>query len=113
MSQLPNCPNCDSKYVYEDGLMLVCPECFHEWNPEVMIEKEPIIKDAFGNILSDGDNVSIVQDLKVKGSQAIKRGTIVKNIRLIHDPADGVHDIDCKVDGYGPMFLKSSVVKKL
>ena len=117
MSKLPNCPQCNSEYTYEDGILLVCPECFHEWNPEAdakaeeEAEKAKVIRDANGNELNDGDTVTVVQDLKLKGSSSIKRGTIVKNIRLIHDPSDGVH-IDCKIDGFGPMLLKSSVVKR-
>lgn len=117
MSSLPNCPECNSEYVYEDGHLLVCPECFHEWvagsQLEEEVEEEKVIRDANGNILNDGDTVSVIKDLKVKGSLSIKRGTTVKNIRLIHDPSDGEHDIDCKIDGFGPMLLKSSVVKKI
>ncbi len=116
---LPNCPQCNSEYAYEDGALLICPECFHEWNPKAEAEnkeeaeKEKVIRDANGNELSDGDTVTVIQDLKLKANSSIKRGTIVKNIRLIHDPSDGVHDIDCKIDGFGPMLLKSSVVKKI
>lgn len=119
MDNLPNCPECNSEYTYEDGNLLVCPECFHEWNHEVeseiqeQKEDENTIKDSNGNVLNDGDTVTVIRDLKLKGNSSIKRGTIVKNIRLIHDPADGEHDIDCKVDGFGAMLLKSSVVKKL
>lgn len=118
MENLPNCPKCNSEYTYEDGTLLICPECFHEWIPEVESDKENkeesnVIKDSNGNILSDGDTVSVIMDLKLKGSSSIKRGTTVKNIRLIHNPSDGVHDIDCKIDGFGPMLLKSSVVKKI
>ncbi len=95
--------------------MLVCPECFHEWKPESEAnkEKESIIRDANGNVLNDGDTVTVIKDLKLKGNSSVKRGTTVKNIRLIHDPSDGVHDIDCKIDGFGSMLLKSSVVKKI
>ena len=118
MADLPNCPECNSEYTYEDGHLLICPECFHEWIPksEDEIEKEEeakLIRDANGNILNDGDTVTIIMDLKLKGNTSIKRGTTVKNIKLIHDPADGVHDIDCKIDGFGPMLLKSSVIKKI
>ena len=119
MSSLPNCPECNSKYTYEDGNLLVCPECFHEWNPIADAEEaerkeeENVIRDSNGNVLNDGDTVTVIQDLKLKGSSSIKRGTIVKNIRLIHNPSDGIHDIDCKIDGFGPMLLKSSVVKKI
>lgn len=111
MENLPNCPKCNSEYTYEDGSLLVCPECGYEWNADMEFD-ENIIKDANGNVLSDGDSVIVVKDLKVKGtSSSIKIGTKVKNIRLIHDPSDG-HDIECKIDGFGAMKLKSSVVKK-
>ena len=114
MSSLPNCPECNSEYTYEDGNLLVCPECFHEWNPiaEAEIKEENVIRDSNGNVLNDGDTVVVIQDLKLKANSSIKRGTTVKNIRLIHNPSDGVHDIDCKIDGFGAMLLKSSVVKK-
>ena len=113
MNELPNCPKCQSEYTYEMGSLLVCPECAHEWTAEVEeIEAELVIKDAVGNVLQDGDTVTIVKDLKVKGSStSIKVGTKVRNIRLVNGP-DG-HDIDAKVDGFGPMNLKSSVVKKV
>lgn len=111
MENLPNCPKCNSEYTYEDGSLLVCPECGYEWNADMEFD-ENIIKDANGNVLSDGDSVIVVKDLKVKGSSSsIKIGTKVKNIRLVHDPSDG-HDIECKIDGFGAMKLKSSVVKK-
>lgn len=116
MPGLPTCPKCNSKYTYEDGNLLICPECFHEWIPasEAEAEKEEkVIRDANGNILNDGDTVTVIKDLKLKGNSSIKRGTTVKNIRLIHDPSDGEHDIDCKIDGFGAMYLKSSVVKKI
>jgi protein PhnA len=113
MSELPNCPQCQSVYTYELGSLLVCPECANEWSPEAEeVETERVIKDAVGNVLQDGDNVTIIKDLKVKGSStAIKVGTKVRNIRLVNGP-DG-HDIDAKVDGFGPMNLKSSVVRKI
>ncbi|QZY56183.1 zinc ribbon domain-containing protein YjdM [Crassaminicella profunda] len=113
MVDLPNCPKCNSEYTYEDGSLLVCPECAHEWTLESENnEDEEIVKDANGNVLKDGDSVTVIKDLKVKGSSSsIKIGTKVKNIRLIHNPSDG-HDIDCKIDGFGAMKLKSSVVKK-
>lgn len=113
MSELPNCPKCQSEYTYEMGSLLVCPECAHEWTQQVEeVEVERVIKDAVGNVLQDGDTVTIIKDLKVKGSStAIKVGTKVRNIRLVNGP-DG-HDIDAKVDGFGPMNLKSSVVKKV
>ena len=113
MSELPACPKCNCEYTYEMGSLLVCPECANEWTQEVdEVETEKVIKDAVGNVLQDGDNVTIIKDLKVKGSStAIKVGTKVRNIRLINGP-DG-HDIDAKVDGFGAMNLKSSVVKKV
>ncbi len=111
MSQLPNCPKCNSEYTYEDGALLICPECAHEWtlDEQANEEAEKVIKDAVGNPLQDGDTVTVIKDLKVKGSSSVvKVGTKVKNIRLV----DGDHDIDCKVDGIGPMKLKSEFVKK-
>ncbi|WP_449374409.1 zinc ribbon domain-containing protein YjdM [Arthrobacter psychrolactophilus] len=113
---LPPCPVCGSEYSYEMGELLVCPECAHEWSPSEdaaeAAEQETVIKDAVGNVLSDGDTVSIVKTMKIKGSpQDLKIGTKVRNIRLIA-PVNG-HDIDAKVDGFGPMKLKSSVVKKV
>lgn len=113
MSNLPNCPKCNSEYTYEDGSLLVCPECAHEWTLELETENsedKKIIKDANGNILNDGDTVTVIKDLKVKGtSSVIKMGTKIKNIRLV----DGDHDIDCKIDGFGAMKLKSEFVKKI
>ncbi len=116
MSNLPNCPKCNSQYTYEDMHLYVCPECFHEWAEAVEEEKEEvkenIVKDANGNPLVDGDDVIVIRDLKVKGSSnPIKQGTKVKAIRLVDGSSDG-HDIDCRVDGFGPMKLKSEVVKK-
>ena len=112
MSTLPNCPKCNSEYTYEDGSLLVCPECAHEWTLESEKENsedKKIIKDANGNVLNDGDSVTVIKDLKVKGSSSVlKIGTKVKNIRLV----DGDHDIDCKIDGFGAMKLKSEFVKK-
>ena len=111
MENLPSCPKCNSEYTYEDGSMIICPECGHEWNPETEVD-ESIIKDVNGNVLNDGDSVTVVKDLKVKGSSSsIKIGTKVKNIRLVPEASDG-HDIECKIDGFGAMKLKSSVVKK-
>ena len=115
---LSPCPVCASEYTYAMGELLVCPECAHEWSPTEVGqenadggEPESVVKDAVGNILSDGDTVSIVKTMKIKGSpQDLKIGTRVRNIRLI-TPVNG-HDIDAKVDGFGPMKLKSSVVKK-
>ncbi|WP_433944631.1 zinc ribbon domain-containing protein YjdM [Paenibacillus sp. SN-8-1] len=113
MSNLPNCPECNSEYTYEDGSLLVCPECAHEWapgSPNEHGEDQKIIKDANGNALKDGDSVTVIKDLKVKGSSSVlKMGTKVKNIRLV----DGDHDIDCKIDGFGAMKLKSEFVKKI
>jgi protein PhnA len=112
---LPPCPLCNCEYSYEMGDLLVCPECAHEWDPaeaaDDNVEQERVVKDASGNVLQDGDSVTIIKDLKVKGSStSIKVGTKVRNIRLVNGP-DG-HDIDAKVDGFGSMFLKSSIVKK-
>ena len=110
MTTLPNCPACNSEYTYEDRDMFVCPMCANEWKEENVKEDLPIYKDANGNILQDGDTVSIIKDLKVKGSSSVlKIGTKVKNIRLV----DGVHNIDCKIDGFGAMKLKSEFVKKI
>ena len=110
---IPNCPKCNSEYTYEDGSMYVCPECAYEWSQLEELnqgEEEKVYKDCNGNILKDGDSVTVIKDLKVKGSSlVIKIGTKVKNIRLI----DGDHDIDCKIDGIGAMKLKSEFVKKL
>lgn len=113
MSNLPNCPTCNSEYTYENGSLLVCPECGHEWTLGSEAENNEdirIIKDSNGNVLNDGDSITVIKDLKVKGtSSVIKIGTKVKNIRLI----DGDHDIDCKIDGFGAMKLKSEFVKKI
>jgi protein PhnA len=110
--QLPPCPECKSEYSYEMGALLVCPECAHEWNPaDIEVETARVIKDASGNILNDGDDVTIIKDMKVKGSSnTLKVGTKVRGIRLVDGPGD--HDIEAKVDGFGPMNLKSSIVKK-
>jgi len=113
MPSLPNCPKCNSEYTYEDRNLFICPECAHEWTLELETENsvdEKIVKDANGNVLKSGDTISIIKDLKVKGTPlAIKAGTKVKNIRLI----DGDHNIGCKVDGFGAMELKSEFVKKV
>ncbi len=113
MSELPNCLKCNSEYTYENGLMLICPECGHEWSKEAGAGDsggEKIIRDANGNQLQDGDTVTVIKGLKIKGSsQMVKVGTKVKNIRLV----DGDHDIDCKIDGIGAMKLKSIFVKKV
>ena len=109
MSELPNCPKCESEYTWQDGIMVVCPDCNHEWDPAVETEDEDVVRDANGNVLQSGDTVVVIKDLKLKGSSlVIKGGTKVKNIRLV----DGDHDIDCKIDGIGAMGLKSEFVKK-
>lgn len=111
MSGLPACPLCNSAYTYELGDQLVCPECGHEWSAIAVAtdEAKRVWKDAFGNTLADGDSVTVIKDLKVKGSSsAVKVGTKVKNIRLV----EGDHDIDCRIDGFGAMQLKSEFVKK-
>lgn len=112
MSDLPPCPKCASQYSYEDRDMLICPECSHEWSKDGLSEANDAktIKDSNGNVLQDGDSVSVIKDLKVKGtSHVVKVGTKVKKIRLV----DGDHDIDCKIDGIGAMKLKSEFVKKI
>lgn len=110
MSGLPPCPACASAYAYEDGALLICPECAHEWAASLgEVAGGPVFRDANGTVLADGDTVVVIKDLKIKGtSQVVKVGTRVKNIRLV----DGDHDIDCKIDGVGPMKLKSEFVKK-
>ena len=112
MSDLPNCPQCQSEYTYEDGIMFVCPECAYEWSKDAADNEsdENIIKDSNGKVLTDGDTITVIKDLKVKGSSlVVKVGTKVKNIRLV----GGDHDIDCKIDGVGAMKLKSEFVKKV
>ena len=112
MTALPPCPKCQSQYTYEDGNQFVCPECAHEWRKDAEAETGDalkVVKDSVGNILTDGDTVTVIKDLKVKGSSSsVKVGTKVKNIRLV----DGDHDIDCKIDGFGAMQLKSEFVRK-
>jgi protein PhnA len=112
MSNLPNCPSCQSEFTYEDGAMYICPECAHEWSKEAEAETSDtglVVKDAHGNELKDGDTVTVIKDLKIKGSSSVvKVGTKAKNIRLV----EGDHNIDCKIDGIGPMKLKSEFVKK-
>jgi protein PhnA len=112
MSTLPDCPQCGSTYAYPDGALLVCPECGHEWNSDAPAEAGDaprVWRDANGNELHDGDSVTVIKDLKIKGSSAVvKVGTKVKNIRLV----DGDHDIDCRIDGIGAMQLKSEFVRK-
>ena len=112
MTALPPCPQCQSELTYEDGELFVCPECGHEWPKTAAAdaEQKAEIRDAVGNVLADGDTVTVIKDLKVKGSSlVVKVGTKVKNIRLV----DGDHDIDCKIDGVGAMGLKSEFVKKV
>ena len=112
MTNLPNCPKCNSEYTYEDGNLLVCPECSYEWSMESNDDSEDTltVNDANGTLLVDGDTVSVIKDLKIKGSSSVvKIGTKVKNIRLV----DGDHNIDCKIDGIGAMKLKSEFVKKI
>ncbi len=112
MSALPNCPKCKSEYTYEDGGMYICPECAHEWSKDAAktsTEDELVVRDANGNVLTEGDFITVIKDLKIKGSSSVvKVGTKVKIIRLV----EGDHDIDCKIDGIGPMMLKSEFVKK-
>jgi len=112
MKKFPQCPKCNSEYTYEDASMYVCPECTHEWAKNAAAEiadHERVVRDAFGNVLNDGDTVTLIKNLKIKGSSSVvKVGTKVKNIRLV----EGDHDIDCKIDGIGAMQLKSEFVKK-
>ncbi|MFP9229111.1 zinc ribbon domain-containing protein YjdM [Pectobacterium cacticida] len=112
MQQLPHCPKCSSEYTWQDGEMFNCPECGNEWSlADNIAEQEDgiVVKDANGNLLADGDTVTVIKDLKVKGSSTpLKIGTRVKGIRLV----EGDHNIDCKIDGFGPMKLKSEFVKK-
>ncbi|MBB3213658.1 protein PhnA [Herbaspirillum sp. Sphag1AN] len=114
MSHLPACPQCHSEFTYEDGNLYICPECAHEWSSqpvgEQAVDTAKVWRDASGNILQDGDTVTIIKDLKLKGGGGVvKIGTKVKNIRLV----DGDHDIDCKIDGFGAMGLKTEFVKKV
>lgn len=104
--EYPKCPMCESEFTYEQDSKFICPMCQHEWTEETHVE---VIKDAYGNILQDGDSVTIIKDLKVKGaSGTLKQGTKVKSIRIV----EGDHNIDCKIDGFGAMSLKSEFVKK-
>lgn len=108
---LPPCPMCDSVYTYQDGDMLTCPECGYEWSAEADVNSEEkfIVRDANGNLLTDGDQVTLIKDLKVKGSSTVlKVGTKIKINRLV----EGDHNIDCKIDGFGGLMLKSEFVKK-
>lgn len=115
MSDLPNCPKCNCDYTYHDGELIICPECGYEWNENDMntADEAVVIKDANGQVLADGDSVTVIKDLKIKGSSSVvKVGTKVKNIRLLPEASDG-HDIDCKIDGIGAIKLKSEFVKKV
>ena len=111
MSELPPCPKCESPYTYEDGALFICPECAHEWTPlSDSQDQGDIIRDSNGAELKDGDTVTVIKDLKIKGTNdVVKVGTKVKNIRIV----GGDHDIDCKIDGIGQMGLKSQFVKKI
>ena len=113
MHSIPACPKCQSEYAYADGASFVCPECGHEWPQQAdpsEVQAVSVIRDAAGNPLQDGDTVTVIKDLKVKGSSlVVKIGTKVKSIRLVA----GDHDIDCKIDGFGAMQLKSEFVKKV
>ncbi len=112
MSGLPKCPKCNSEFTYADGNIFICPECAHEWSATAAAEsadEKRVVKDASGNVLNDGDSVTVIKDLKIKGSSSVvKVGTKVKNICLV----EGDHDIDCKIDGIGAMSLKSEFVRK-
>lgn len=113
MEQLPNCPKCNSEYTYEDGNLLVCPECAHEWSQDAMAEEEAefTVKDSNGATLRSGDDVTIIKDLKVKGSSSVvKVGTKIKNIRLVESADD--HNIDCKISGVGAIKITPKFVKK-
>lgn len=113
MTQLPPCPKCNSQYTYQDQELLICPECAHEWSAQAQVsdntETVKLVRDVNGNTLADGDFVTVIKDLKIKGSSSVvKVGTKVKILRLV----DGDHDIDCRIDGIGAMMLKSEFVKK-
>ncbi|RJG01007.1 zinc ribbon domain-containing protein YjdM [Noviherbaspirillum sedimenti] len=114
MSTLPPCPQCHSEFTYEDGGRYICPECAHDWSAQAdaapAAEGAKVFRDSAGNVLQDGDTVTVIKDLKLKGAGGtVKQGTKVKNIRLV----DSDHDIDCKIDGFGAMSLKSEFVKKV
>jgi len=109
MSDQPACPACESEYTYQDGALMICSICAHEWNPDNMVSTEKVYRDVNGNVLADGDMVTLIKDLKVRGtSKTVKVGTRVKIGRLV----DEDHDIDCKIDGFGAMKLKTEFVKK-
>ncbi|AMB99854.1 alkylphosphonate utilization protein [Aerococcus urinaehominis] len=117
MSDMPNCPNCESDLTYHDGQNFVCPMCGHEWAEaeeaasEDAVDQAPVVRDANGNVLQDGDTVIVIKDLKLSASQTIKQGTKVTGIRLVEEPVNG-HDIDCRIKGIGAVMLKSEFVKK-
>lgn len=107
---LPPCPECSSTYSYQVDSLLTCPECGFEWQPGAAPDESVEVRDSVGNVLSDGDTVTVIKDLKVKGSSlVVKVGTKVRGIRLV----DGDHDIDCKIPGIGKMGLKSQFVRKV
>jgi len=111
MQELPNCPSCNSEYTYEDGSLLICPECAHEWNPDAVDEDALIVKDAYGVTLTEGDDVTVIKDLKIKGSSTvIKVGTKIKSIRLVESNVE--HNIDCKIAGVGAIKVAQKYVKK-
>jgi protein PhnA len=111
METLPNCPKCNSEYVYEDGALLICPECAHEWNPAEEVEEEFTVKDSNGTTLRSGDDVTVIKDLKIKGSSSVvKVGTKIKNINLVESADD--HNIDCKIPGVGAIKVTQKYVKK-
>lgn len=111
MQHLPNCPQCKSKYTYQDGTLLICPECAYEWTPHDTETQEFTVKDSNGTILRSGDNVTVIKDLKVKGSSSIiKVGTKIKKIRLIESADD--HTIDCKIPKIGAIKITPKYVKK-
>ena len=115
MEDLPPCPSCSCVNSYPMGLVLICPECSHEWIPggdDASVEEVEVIRDSVGNVLSNGDSVAIIKDMKVKGSsKTLKVGTRVRNIRIVAGP--GGHDVEAKVEGFGPLYLKSSIMKKV
>lgn len=113
MSKLPNCPKCDSEYTYEDGHVYVCPMCHHEWtsHEQDLAEEAAIVRDSNGNEIYDGDEASVIRDIKLSASERIKQGTKIKNIRILEQEYNG-HDIECNVEGHGRMYLKSELIKK-
>jgi len=114
MADLPKCPSCGENYTYKDGHIYICPICFHEWSDkkeEEVQEKTQVTRDAVGNILEDGDNASIIKDLKV-GNTTLKQGAKVTNIKILENPVND-HNIDARVEGVGNLYLKSSVIKKM